>query len=107
MQSCRPSFVPYQHRNGGDVAFTRFLSGSPHAFTPLEEDSMTHRERNAFGRCSAAFVAVGIAAQVAVAPTSLAAQQTTGKVEGTGRDQAGSPHANAEDCMMGTSSGAV
>src|SRR2546425_1025713 len=107
MQSCRPSFVPYQHRNGGDVAFTRFLSGSPHAFTPLEDDSMTHRVRNAFGRCSASFVAVGIAALVALAPLPLAAQQTTGKVEGTVSDQAGVPIANAQVFIVGTSFGAV
>src|SRR3989442_15694351 len=107
MQSCRPSFVPHQHRNGGDVAFTRFLSGSPHAFTPLEDDSMTHRVRNAFGRCSASFVAVGIAALVALAPLPLAAQQTTGKVEGTVSDQAGVPIANAQVSIAGASLCAV
>src|SRR5713226_5377353 len=106
MQSCRP-FVPHQHRDGGDVALTRFLSGSPHAFTPLEDDSMTHRVRNAFGRCSASFVAVGIAALIALAPTSLAAQQTTGKVEGTVTDEAGVPIANAQVFIVGTSFGAV
>src|SRR3989442_4676175 len=107
MQSCRPSFVPHQHRNGGDVALARFLSGSPHAFTPLEDDSMTHRVRNAFGRCSASFVAVGIAALIALAPTSLAAQQTTGKVEGTVTDQAGGPIANAQVFILRSSFGAV
>src|SRR5438132_1173538 len=50
---------------------------------------MTHRVRNAFGR----FLASGYAAAVAllVAASSLAAQQTSGKIEGTVTDQQGGP----------------
>ena len=55
---------------------------------------MTHRVRNAFGR----FLALGYAAAVAllVAASSLAAQQTSGKIEGTVTDQQGGPIANAQ-----------
>src|SRR5438128_1817857 len=68
---------------------------------------MTHRVRNAFGRCSASVVAVGIAALLALAAAPVAAQQTTGKVEGTVTDQAGVPIANAQVFIVGTSYGAV
>ena len=66
---------------------------------------MTHRVRSAFGRFRPSFVAVGILALLAMAP--LAAQQTTGKVEGTVTDQAGVPIANAQVFIVGTSFGAV
>ncbi len=66
---------------------------------------MTHRVRSAFGRFRPSFVAVGILALLALAP--LAAQQTTGKVEGTVTDQAGVPIANAQVFIVGTSFGAV
>jgi carboxypeptidase family protein/TonB-dependent receptor-like protein len=56
---------------------------------------MMHRVRTAL----ALFFAVGVA--------SLAAQQTTGKVEGTVSDQAGAPVANAQVFVVGTSFGAV
>jgi hypothetical protein len=66
---------------------------------------MTHRVRSAFGR----FLALGAAAAIvlfgAVGP--VAAQQTTGKVEGTVTDQAGVPLANAQVFVVGTSFGAV
>ena len=68
---------------------------------------MTHRVRSAFGRFCPSFVAVGIAALLALAPPPLAAQQTTGKVEGTVTDQAGVPIANAQVFIAGTSFGAV
>jgi hypothetical protein len=66
---------------------------------------MTHRVRSAFGRFRPSFVTVGILALLALAP--LAAQQTTGKVEGTVTDQAGVPIANAQVFIVGTSFGAV
>ena len=68
---------------------------------------MTHRVRSAFGRFCPSFVAVGIAALLALAPPPLAAQQTTGKVEGTVTDQAGVPIANAQVFIAGTSFGTV
>src|ERR1700752_3221472 len=57
--------------------------------------SMMHRVRTAL----ALFFALGVA--------SLAAQQTTGKIEGTVSDQAGAPVANAQVFVVGTSFGAV
>jgi carboxypeptidase family protein/TonB-dependent receptor-like protein len=56
---------------------------------------MTHRVRSAFV----------LLALLAAAP--LAAQQTTGKIEGTVSDQAGAPIANAQVFIVGTSFGAV
>ena len=56
---------------------------------------MMHRVRTAL----VLFFALGVA--------SLAAQQTTGKVEGTVTDQAGTPVANAQVFVVGTSFGAV
>ena len=56
---------------------------------------MMHRVKTAL----ALFFALGAA--------SLAAQQTTGKVEGTVSDQAGAPVANAQVFVVGTSFGAV
>jgi outer membrane receptor for ferrienterochelin and colicin len=56
---------------------------------------MMHRVKIAF----ALFFALGVA--------PLAAQQTTGKVEGTVSDQAGAPVANAQVFVVGTSFGAV
>src|SRR5437879_13456175 len=66
---------------------------------------MTHRVRNAFGR----FLALGYAAAVAllVAASSLAAQQSSGKIEGTVTDQQGGPIANAQVSIVGTSFGAL
>ena len=65
---------------------------------------MTHRVRSAFGR----FVALGAVVLVATLfATPLAAQQTTGKIEGTVTDQAGVPLANAQVFVVGTSFGAV
>jgi hypothetical protein len=59
---------------------------------------MTHRVKSAFG---AFLVLLGLA----VSP--LAAQQTSGKVEGTVTDQANVPIANAQVFVVGTSFGAV
>ncbi len=56
---------------------------------------MMHRVRTAL----VLFLALGVA--------SLAAQQTTGKIEGTVTDQAGAPVANAQVFVVGTSFGAV
>src|SRR5436189_1003044 len=66
---------------------------------------MTHRVRGAFGR----FLALGYASAVAllVAASSLAAQQTTGKIEGSVTDQQGGPVANAQVTIVGTSFGAL
>ncbi len=66
---------------------------------------MTHRVRSAFDRFLALGAAVAIALVVAVVP--LAAQQTTGKIEGTVTDQAGAPIAGAQVLVSGTSFGAV
>ncbi|OLD39639.1 MAG: hypothetical protein AUI57_02580 [Candidatus Rokubacteria bacterium 13_1_40CM_2_68_8] len=66
---------------------------------------MTHRVRGAFGR----FLALGYASAVAllVAASSLAAQQTTGKIEGSVTDQQGGPVASAQVTIVGTSFGAL
>src|SRR3989442_15471868 len=66
---------------------------------------MTHRVRNAFGR----FLALGYASAMAllVAASSLAAQQTSGKIEGTVTDQQGGPIANAQVSIVGTAFGAL
>jgi hypothetical protein len=65
---------------------------------------MTSRVRSACGRflirCAAVVALLACA-------TTLAAQQVTGKVEGTVSDQAGVPLANAQVLVMGTSFGAV
>jgi len=66
---------------------------------------MTHRVRSAYGRFLALSVAAVIAWFVAVAPA--AAQQTTGKLEGTVTDQAGVPLGNAQVLVVGTSFGAI
>ncbi|MGE5743098.1 MAG: carboxypeptidase regulatory-like domain-containing protein, partial [Gemmatimonadota bacterium] len=66
---------------------------------------MTHRVRSAFGRFLALGAVVALATFVAVAPA--AAQQTTGKVEGTVSDQAGVALASAQVFVVGTSFGAV
>lgn len=59
---------------------------------------MTHRVKSAFG----AFLVL-----LALAVSPLAAQQTSGKVEGTVTDQANVPIANAQVFVVGTSFGAV
>jgi hypothetical protein len=66
---------------------------------------MSYRVRSAFGRFLALSVAAMIAWFVAVAPA--AAQQTSGKLEGTVTDQAGVPLANAQVFVVGTSFGAI
>src|SRR5207302_6439973 len=87
------------------VSTTNILSGSSRAFPSLEDASMMHRVRSAVVRfavlCSAFALAIGIAT------SSLAAQEVTGKVEGTVSDQAGAPVANAQVFVVGTSFGAV
>ncbi len=62
---------------------------------------MMHRLRNALGRC----LVLGAVFAVFAAP--LAAQQTTGKIEGTVTDQTGAPIGNAQVFVVGTSFGAV
>jgi hypothetical protein len=71
----------------------------------LEDDSMTHRVRGAFGRLAAAAFATVLAS--ALFAGSLAAQGSTGKIEGTVTDQAGVPIANAQVFIVGTSYGAL
>jgi hypothetical protein len=66
---------------------------------------MTHRVRNAFGRFLA--LGAGFAIALAIVTSPLAAQQTTGKIEGTVSDQAGVAVANAQVFVVGTSFGAV
>jgi hypothetical protein len=65
---------------------------------------MTHRVRSAFGRFLALCAVLAVATSF-VAP--LAAQQVTGKIEGTVTDQAGVPLANAQVLIAGTSFGAT
>ena len=64
---------------------------------------MMHRLRNVIGR----FLVVGAVFAIAVVAAPLAAQQTTGKIEGTVSDQAGAAVANAQVFVVGTSFGAV
>ncbi len=66
---------------------------------------MTHRVRAAFGR----LLGLGLAAALAllVAASSLVAQGTTGKIEGTVTDQQGAPIANAQVTVVGTAFGAL
>ncbi|MGH9258565.1 MAG: carboxypeptidase regulatory-like domain-containing protein, partial [Acidimicrobiales bacterium] len=66
---------------------------------------MTHRVRSAFGRLLALGVVAAVALTVVASP--LAAQLSTGKIEGTVTDQAGAPLANAQVLLVGTSFGAV
>jgi hypothetical protein len=66
---------------------------------------MTHRVRSAFGRFLA--LSGGFAIALVIATSSLVAQQTTGKIEGTVSDQAGVPIANAQVFVVGTSFGAI
>jgi hypothetical protein len=54
---------------------------------------------------SARFLGLAVVAALFAAP--LAAQQTTGKLEGTVTDQAGAPIANAQVLLVGTSFGTV
>ncbi|PYO62148.1 MAG: hypothetical protein DMD28_06475 [Gemmatimonadetes bacterium] len=61
---------------------------------------MTHRVRGAFGRLFALGVAWTVALICAVGP--LAAQEATGKLEGTVTDQSGAPIANAQVSLVGT-----
>jgi hypothetical protein len=66
---------------------------------------MTNRVRSAFGRFLV--LGAGLAIALALVTAPLAAQQTTGKIEGTVSDQAGVPIANAQVFVVGTSFGAV
>ena len=62
---------------------------------------MTHRGKNVFARF------LGLVAALALFTAPLAAQQTTGKIEGTVTDPAGVPIANAQVLIVGTSFGSV
>jgi outer membrane receptor for ferrienterochelin and colicin len=66
---------------------------------------MTYRVRNPFGRLLGPGAVVVALLSAVAAP--LAAQQVTGKIEGTVTDQAGAPLANAQVLLVGTSFGAV
>jgi len=78
--------------------------GSSRDFMLWEGVSMTQRVRSAFARFLALCAVVAVATSF-VAP--LAAQQVTGKVEGTVTDLAGVPLANAQVLVIGTSFGAT
>jgi Carboxypeptidase regulatory-like domain/TonB-dependent Receptor Plug Domain len=66
---------------------------------------MTHRVRGAFVR----LCALGVAALVLLACSAslLAAQEATGKIEGTVTDQGGAPIANAQVTLVGTAFAAL
>ena len=66
---------------------------------------MTPRVRNACGRFLALVAVLAVA--TSFVGGRLAAQQTTGKIEGTVTEQAGVPLANAQVFVVGTSFGAV
>jgi hypothetical protein len=66
---------------------------------------MTHRVRNAFGRFLALGYAAGLTLLVAASP--LAAQQTSGKIQGMVTDQQGAPIASAQVTIVGTAFGAL
>jgi hypothetical protein len=66
---------------------------------------MINRVRSAFDRFLV--LGAGFAIALAIVTTPLAAQQTSGKIEGTVTDQAGAPIANAQVFVVGTSFGAV
>src|SRR5258708_22663429 len=66
---------------------------------------MTHRVRGAFGRLGAAAFAMVLAS--ALFAGSLAAQGSTGKIQGTVTDQAGVAIANAQVFIVGTSFAAL
>ncbi len=66
---------------------------------------MTHRVRGAFGRLFALGIGSAVALLCAVAP--LAAQESTGKIEGTVTDQAGAAIANAQVTIVGTAFAAL
>src|SRR4029077_10524814 len=93
------------HPKGGDVSSPRYPSGSPLAFTHLEDVSMTHRVRSALKR----FLALGALTVIALisAATPSAAQSTTGKIQGTVTNQAGASVAKAQGIVVGTAFGAV
>src|SRR5437016_9513094 len=66
---------------------------------------MTRRVRSAFGRLLALSCASLLT--LLVVASSLAAQQTTGKLEGTVTDDKGAPIASAQVTIVGTSFGAL
>ena len=66
---------------------------------------MTHRVRGAFARLSALGVASAVVLGCAV--TALAAQEATGKIEGTVTDQSGAPIASAQVTLVGTAFGSL
>src|SRR5215471_6088317 len=98
---------PSTHREGGDVSSSAFPSEvrDTSAIMPWEEVSMTHRVRNVLGRFVGFCIASAIVLFASAGPA--AAQQTSGKVEGTVTDQAGGPLANAQVIVVGTSFGSV
>jgi outer membrane receptor protein involved in Fe transport len=66
---------------------------------------MTHRVRGAFARLFA--LAVASAVVLGCAVTALAAQEATGKLEGSITDQGGAPIASAQVTLVGTAFGAL
>ena len=66
---------------------------------------MTHRVRGALARLFALGVASAVVLGCAV--TALAAQEATGKIEGTVTDQTGAPIASAQVTLVGTAFGSL
>jgi carboxypeptidase family protein/TonB-dependent receptor-like protein len=66
---------------------------------------MTYRVRDAFGRVLVSALAPAVA--LLLAASSLAAQGTTGKIEGTVTDPQGAPVASAQVTVVGTAFGAL
>jgi hypothetical protein len=66
---------------------------------------MTHRVRGALARLFARGVASAVVLGCAV--TALAAQEATGKIEGSVTDQSGAPIASAQVTLVGTAFGAL
>jgi hypothetical protein len=66
---------------------------------------MTHRVRHAFGRLLASGLASALA--LLLVASSLVAQQTSGKIQGTVTDPQGSPIASAQVTIVGTAFGTL
>src|SRR3954452_15164320 len=92
------------HRAEGKRARSWLPAGSTRRFTPLEDVSMKHCRVSAFLRVARVIAYAAVA--LGVGAGSLLAQ-STGKLEGRVRDQAGAPIANAQVIVVGTAFNAV